>query len=239
MKLCGNTALITGGATGIGFALAESLLAAGNKVIICGRREDRLHEAQKKHPELQIRVCDVADREEQKKLYKWVTSEFPDMNVLINNAGIQRDIDLSKGLEDILNGGNEIQINLEAPILLTALFIPHLLCKENPVIINVSSGLAYRPMAEVPIYCATKIAVHMYTQLLRQQLSDRGIKVFEVIPPVVDTELNMEGRKKRRMPFKGIAPGEFAEAVIKGLEKDKFEIRYGMTAGFKPAAKKE
>jgi uncharacterized oxidoreductase len=229
MNLSGNTVLITGGATGIGFALAEALLKRGNRVIICGRREERLQRAKQKHPELFIKVCDVADREDQRRLYEWATAEFPELNILVNNAGIQRDIDLTKGLEDILSGENEIRINLEGPIFLTALFMQQLLASKNPAIVNVSSGLAFRPMAAVPIYCTTKIAMHMYTQLLRQQLEGRGVKVFEAVPPVVETELNLPGRKKRNMPIRGIPADEFAAAVISGLEKDEFEIRYGMT----------
>jgi len=229
MNLSGNTVLITGGATGIGFALAEALLKRGNRVIICGRREERLQRAKEMHPDLFIKVCDVADREDQRRLYEWATAEFPELNILVNNAGIQRDIDLTKGLEDILSGENEIRINLEGPIFLTALFMQQLLASKNPAIVNVSSGLVFRPMAEVPIYCATKIAMHMYTQLLRQQLEGRGVKVFEAVPPIVETELNLPGRKKRNITFRGIPADEFAAAVISGLEKDEFEIRYGMT----------
>jgi uncharacterized oxidoreductase len=229
MKMNGNTILITGGATGIGYALAEQFLALGNEVIICGRREQRLKEAQYKHPNLHIFTCNVADSDDRKKLLDWVTKEFPSLNIIINNAGIQRDIDFNKGMEDLLSGENEISINLEAPIYITAMFIKHLEHNENPVIINVSSGLAFRPMPSVPIYCATKAALHTYTMLLRQQLEETAIKVFEVIPPAVESELNMEGRKNRGVGIKLVSSEEFVDAVIKGLEKDEFEIRYGVT----------
>lgn len=229
MKMNGNTILITGGATGIGYAMAEDLLSLGNEVIICGRRENKLQEAKLKHPEFHIFTCDVSDKGGREKLLDFMLSEFPAVNILINNAGIQRDIDLKKGLEDLISGENEITINLETPVYLTAMFLKHLEKQENPVIINVSSGLAFRPMPMVPIYCATKAALHTYTLLLRQQLEETGVKVFEVIPPAVESELNLEGRKRRGVGIKLVTSGDFSKAVIKGLEKDEFEIRYGVT----------
>jgi uncharacterized oxidoreductase len=225
MNVTGNTILITGGATGIGFALAESFLAAGNKVLICGRRENRLREAQQKHPELQYKVCDVADQRDREALLKWAATEH-DINVLVNNAGIQRDYDFTKGMEDLASGESEIRINFEAPVYLCALFIPHLLTKHAAAIINFTSGLAYMttPRPSVLLYTATKSAVHCFTRGLRQQLAQTGIKVFEAIPPIVDTEINPEGRLKRKMPPQGIKPEAFAATVMKGLIEDRAMI---------------
>ena len=143
MKLSGNTVLITGGATGIGFALAEEFLDKGNKVIICGRREQKLLEAQKKHPNLSIKVCDVTDEFSRKELYEWIKANFPDVNVLINNAGIQRNIDFTKGTEELFSGENEIRTNLEGPIFLSALFIPLLSGKNEAAIVNVTAGSGF------------------------------------------------------------------------------------------------
>lgn len=228
MKMSGNTILITGGATGIGYELAKQFLNSENEVIICGRRENRLLKAQKKHPELHIRVCDVANDNDRRELYNWVTNNFNNLNVIINNAGIQRDVDLTKGTEDLVTSENEIKINLEAPIYLSAHFIPFLTDKKNAAIINVSSGLAFTPLARVPIYCATKAALHSFCLTLRYQLRNTGIKVFEVVPPTVDTELNKEGREK--MEFKvDLKPNEFVSAVMEGLENDKLEIGYKMS----------
>lgn len=239
MNLTGNTILITGGATGIGLALAESLSALENTVIICGRREDRLLEARAKNPKLYTRVCDVSDRSQQRLLYEWVTSEFPEINMLINNAGIQRDLDLTKGIDEIIEGDNEILINLEAPIILSSLFIPYLGKQDKAAIVNVSSGLAFTPMPRMPVYCATKAALHTYTLTLRQQLSNTTIKVFEVIPPMVDTELNMKGRAERKMQYRGVNSKEYATAVIKGLKNDEFEIYYGQTENARTAPRAE
>ena len=223
MKIIGNTILITGGATGIGLALAESLLEQGNEVIICGRREDRLVEVQNEHPDIHIRVCDVSDEDDRRSLFKWATENFKDLNVLINNAGIQRAIDLKTGIKG-LEGQNEIKINLEATIYLSALFIPFLESKEKASIVNVSSGLAITPLAAVPIYCASKAGVHTYTKCLRSQLSDTNIKVFEVLPPLVISELNMDYRKKVGTTNMGVKADKCAAAIVDGLKKDIFEI---------------
>jgi uncharacterized oxidoreductase len=226
VKLGGNTVLITGGSMGIGLGLAEVFLRAGSEVIVCGRREARLLEAKSRLPGLHIRVCDVVDRDDQKRLHDWTVENFPQLNVLINNAGIQRDIDLTRGVEDILAGESEIAVNLEAPILLTARFVPHLASRPWAAIMNVSSGLIFRPAAGVPIYCATKAALHVYSQLLRQQLADTAVKVFELIPPMVDTELNKAGRDMRNLTYRGITTEEYIETVVEGLKKDLLEIRY-------------
>lgn len=252
MKLNGNTILITGGATGIGFALAESFVREGNTVIITGRRESKLFEAQEKLPGLQIKVCDVADARERIELFKWMTSHFPDLNVLVNNAGIQRDIDLKKGIEQLVTGGDELRTNLEAPIYLSALFVPFFMNKENAAILNVTSGIAFIPSVKAPIYSTTKAALHTFSIVLRHQLKDTGIKVFEVIPPLIlDTELNPEGRAKAREAAGGVpdhiryarmncpSAAVFADAVLAKLQADVFEIGYGTSEASLTASKEE
>ena len=237
MKLSANTVLITGGATGIGFAMAEAFLKAGSEVIICGRREGRLLEARGKHPELHVRACDVANVSECTALAEWVGASFKNLNVLVNNAGVQRDIDFTHGIDAFLSGESEIRINLEAPIVLSGLFIPQLIGKNEPAIVNVSSGLAFVPAARMPVYSATKAGLHAFSMALRHQLSKLGIKVFEVVPPAVDTELNPEGRAQRGNFMADLTPEEFTAAVMKGLEGDVLEIGYGMSAGILKASK--
>ncbi len=239
MEISGNTILVTGGSTGIGYALAESFLATGNEVIICARREERLLEAQKKHPELKIKVCDVAEEADRKSLVEWITNKFPKLNILVNNAGIQRDVDFTKGIDEFLAGENEIKINLEAPIILSGMLIPHLAGKKEAAIVNVSSGLGFIPAARMPVYSATKAALHAYSMALRHQLSKIGIKVFEVVPPAVDTELNPEGRASRGNYKAGLTSEEFVAAVMKGLKGDVLEIGYGMTEGAIKASRAE
>jgi len=237
VKLSGNTVLITGGATGIGYALAEAFLRAGSAVIVCGRREARLLEARAKHPELQVRTCDVSNVAECKALASWVAGRFKGLNVLVNNAGIQRDIDFTRGIDAFLSGENEIRVNLEAPIVLSGLFVPQLTGKTDAAIVNVSSGLGFVPAARMPVYSATKAGVHAFSLAFRHQLARLGIKVFEVVPPAVDTELNPEGRAQRGNFKAGLTPAVFVAAVMKGLEEDVLEIGYGMTAGMLGASR--
>ena len=220
MKTKGNTALITGGATGIGFALAEILVNTGNRVIICGRREEKLKEARNKLPQLQTTKCDVSNEKEREALYEWIKSNFPDLNILINNAGVQRVINLKEGSKGLSADENEIETNFVAPIFLAAHFIPLLLTQKEAAIINVSSGLRSVPIASMPVYCATKAGVHSFTQSLRDQLSNTSIKVFEIVPPRVATALGREPD----VISGGIPPYEVARATLKALENDEYEV---------------
>jgi uncharacterized oxidoreductase len=238
MKLSGNTVLVTGGATGIGLSMALQFLKNGSKVIICGRRKERLIEAQEKYPGLEIKTADVAKRSERIGLSEWVISNFKEVNVLVNNAGIQRTIDLAKGSSAIEEGEDEITINLVAPIMLSALFIPHLIKQKNAAIINVSSGLGFVPMAQFPVYCATKAAIHSYSMSLRHQLKNKGVAVIEIIPPAVDTELNTSGGTRPKRSF-GLSADEFVSKVMKDIEADTEEIGYGFTRDFIRASRDE
>jgi len=237
MKINGNTILITGGATGIGFALAEAFVKEDNEVIICGRREDKLREAKSKLPQIHTKVCDLSKGKEREALYNWIKSNNIDINILVNNAGIQRMVDFKKGIYDLSKGENEIEINLTAPIHLSAYFIPDLLKQKESAIINVSSGLAFVPIAVMPIYCATKAAMHSFSVSIRHQLRDTSIKVFEVIPPTVDTELDKGARDERGQDDKGIPPSEVAKATLKALEKDEYEIAIGMAQNLRMGAR--
>ncbi|HEX8235376.1 MAG TPA: SDR family NAD(P)-dependent oxidoreductase [Abditibacteriaceae bacterium] len=224
MELASNTVLITGGASGIGLALAERFLQAGSEVIICGRRESKLQEAREKWPRLHTRVCDVATEQDRTALYRWVVAEFPQVNVLINNAGIQRRVQLAEvsEIENWEQTREEITINFEAPIHLSTLFISHLLKQQRPCIINVTSGLAFAPSAGVPIYSATKAALHSFTLSLRHQLSKTAIDVVEIAPPAVNTDLGGVGLHTFGVPL-----DEFANAVMERLAEGELEIAYG------------
>lgn len=225
MKIKDNVILITGGATGIGFALAEAFSGLGNDVIICGRRKDRLDEAKQKLPNIVTVQCDVSRRLDQEMLFGMIKSEYKDLNILINNAGIQRPIDFRKGITDLLVNEGEIDINLKAEIFLSAYFIPLLVNQEESAIVNVSSGLGFAPLAVYPVYCATKAATHSFSLSLRHQLKQTRIKVFEVIPPTVyDTEL--KGKMLEKTEFSSSST-EVAEEVVKGMENNEFEITIG------------
>jgi uncharacterized oxidoreductase len=233
MNLSSNTVLITGGSEGIGLAIAEHFLKAGSEVIVCGRREDKLLEAQAKNPALHIRVADVSSEEGRKELWQWATGQFPKLNILINNAGIQRRFAFTQEM-DWAQVQQEIAINLEAPIHLTMLFLPHLLEQTQPVIMNVTSGLAFVPATFAPVYAATKAAMHSVTMSLRQQLSNTPIEVIEILPPAVNTNLGGVGLHDSGVPL-----AEFASAVVKGLENGDPEVTYGMSAKTSRASREE
>jgi uncharacterized oxidoreductase len=222
MNMTGNTILITGGASGIGLAFAERFLKFGNEVIIVGRREEKLKEAKGKFPNLHIRVCDVSKETDRIALFEWVTSEFPNLNILVNNAGIQQRVNLLNTAQDWKYYQNEISINFEAPVHLTMLFLPHLVQKRNATIINVSSGLALTPGTWVPVYSATKAAIHSFTLSLRLQVANSNVKVVEVFPPAVNTDLGGVGLHTFGAPL-----NDFADAVFKGIENGEEEIGYG------------
>ena len=221
MNLSGNTILVTGGASGIGLAIAERFAARKNNVIICGRREDKLREAAERVPGFKCRVCDVARPEEREKLANWAVSEFPELNVLVNNAGIQRRVDLTKP-ENWEATRSEIAINLDAPIHLSRLLVPHLADQPAAAIINVTSGLSFVPLANVPVYCATKAGLHSFTLSLRYQLAETNVDVIEVIPPAVDTDLGGPG-----LHTFGVNLDEFADYVFEKLSVGHPEIAYG------------
>jgi uncharacterized oxidoreductase len=239
MKISENTILVTGGATGIGYAMAEAFLNAGNEVIICGRREEKLAEARKKLSGVNTIRCDVSEDRERKALLANMKKNFKGLNVLVNNAGIQRDIDFTRGDGELSAGESEIRINLEAPIVLSALFLPFLMEHDNPCIINVSSALGFVPMARMPVYCATKAALHSFTLSLRHQLAKSGMQVIEVLPPAVDTELNPEGRKKRNMQPFGVSAEEFVASVMKDLREGRQEIGFGYSNDLMNASREE
>jgi uncharacterized oxidoreductase len=232
MDISSQTVLITGGASGIGWALAERFFEAGSRVIICGRREEKLREAQRKHPQLDVRVCDVAREDERVALFEWATRAHPGINVLVNNAGIQRRTPIGDDDWDAMR--EEILINLHAPIHLSMLFARHLRNEKNPAIVNVTSGLAFVPLTMAAVYSATKAALHSFTLSLRHQLADSGIKVIEVIPPAVNTDLGGAGLHTAGVPLE-----EFADAVMKRLAAGDIEIPYGFAAQSSQASRAE
>lgn len=221
MKLGGNTVLITGGGTGIGLALAVRYLNDGSRVIIVGRRAEKLAEAKEKHPSLITRVCDISDEDERKELFRWVTEEYPEINILVNNAGIQRPINLSRAGDDWSRYRGEIATNLEAPIHLCMLFVPYLMDKEGTAIVNVSSRLGIMPAVWVPIYSSTKTAVHFFTRALRMQLQNKKISIHEILPPMVNTDLAGVGAQAS-----GVDVDAFADGVMAKLEAGVEEIGY-------------
>ena len=224
MITTGRTVLITGGGSGIGLALAECFYKEGNRVIICGRREERLQAAKEKFPDLHTVVCDLADPAERQLLFATVSREFPELDVLVNNAGIQQRINFKKLNADWNYYQQEIAANLEAPLHLTMLFLPHLLAKPAGTLVNISSNLSVTPAAWAPIYSATKAALHSFTMSLQLQLAGTNLNIVEVLPPAVNTDLGGPG-----LHTFGVPVSEFAAGVFKELKNGTPEIGYAGT----------
>jgi len=186
MRMTGNTILITGGGSGIGLALGEEFTKLGNKVIVAARSARKLELAAAKG--FEPLPVNMSARESVESLARTVVSRFPALNVVIHNAGIMKNENLraSNTAEIALE---TIATNLAGPILLTAALLPHLLKQADATIMTVSSGLAFLPLAMTPTYCATKAAIHSYTESLRYQLKGTAVGVIELVPPYVRTEL--------------------------------------------------
>lgn len=189
MNSAQDTVLITGGGTGIGRAFAEALHKKGAKVIIAGRREAPLAEVTAANPGMAYVVLDVGDPAAIKSVAAQVIADHPALNVVVNNAGIAKVEDLSKGQIDLALVDETLNINLLGTIRLTAALLPHLLTKSDATVVTVSSGLAFVPLAATPIYNATKAAIHSWSQSLRHQLKDTSVRVVEWAPPAVATDL--------------------------------------------------
>lgn len=187
MKMSGNTILITGGGSGIGRGLAEAFHREGNQVIIAGRRREALADTLAANPGMKSAQLDVRRAESIRSFAQQITRDYPALNVVIHNAGIMRPEDLKQGKVD--DAEAIVATNLLGPIRLSAALMPHMLKQKNAAIVTVSSGLAFVPMATTPTYCATKAAIHSYTQSLRYQLRDTHVQVIEIAPPYVQTEL--------------------------------------------------
>ncbi len=214
-----NTILITGGATGIGFALAEILLERGNQVIACGRSLRSLEAARSRLPGLVTCRCDVADASGRRDMIEWLAANYPRLNVLINNAGVQQRYDFAVGRVDAAKVAEEIGVNLLTPILLGSELFPLLLRQPAGAIINVTSSLVACPITATPVYCATKAGLHSFTMSLRHQLAGTTVRVIEMVPPIVDTRLGV-------MPV--ISPREIAIEALAGLERGELEVLVGI-----------
>ena len=221
MDLGGNTVLVTGGASGIGLGLAERLLAAGSEVVLCGRRVEKLREAKARHPGFHTRVCDLTREADREALVAWATREFPRLNVLVNNAGVQvRDrIDAPDSWPRFRE---ELAANLEAPIHLAARLVPHLARQPRAAIWNVTSGLSFVPLARAPVYCATKAAMHSFTLSLRHQLAGTSIRVVEIVPPATDTDLGGAGLHKF-----GVTVDALLDDVLPRIANGELEVAHG------------
>lgn len=216
MKLDNNKILITGATSGIGRELAERLCQLGNQIIAVGRNEIRLEELASFDKRITSFKCNISSQSELDRLILFIKIEHKDLNVLINNAGIQYNETLLDKTYSLQKIEDEISTNLTSPIKLITALLPVLQNNANSAIVNVSSGLAIVPKAKSAVYCGTKAAIHIFSKSLRYQLDK--VKVFEIIPPLVDTEMT-KGRGKGK-----ISPQRLVDEFIKAFKNNRYEI---------------
>jgi len=229
MDIKNSTILITGGTSGIGLEMVKQLLPLKpSDIIITGRDAAKLMKIKTEFPQIHTFQSDVSNPDDIKELYTEVTRKFPNLNIIINNAGIMRNLELRDQSLSLTNITSEIDINLSGTIQMVHQFLPHLLSQPSAAVVNVSSGLAFIPFPVSPIYSAAKAGIHAYTQVLRLQLQDTRVKVFELAPPATDTPLGD--------PFKGLVDSsinmkteKMVSLAIKGILNDKREIKPGLS----------
>ncbi|KQO20953.1 cytochrome C [Flavobacterium sp. Leaf82] len=218
MNLSNNKILITGGASGIGLGLTKRFIEENNTVIICGRRESVLNEVKAKFPTVITKVCDLSLEAERIELYKWIAENHSDLNVLVNNAGIQKwvsvtDADFYESMKA------EIATNIEAPLHLTSLFVQ---LESLNTVMNVTSGLAFSPFAKVPVYSATKAFFRSFTISLRHILKAKNIEVIEIVPPALNTDLGGVGLHDAHPSV-----SDFIVSIFEQLKEGKSELTFG------------
>jgi uncharacterized oxidoreductase len=221
MKMTGNTILITGGASGIGRGLAEAFHRLGNQVIISGRRTSVLDEVTVANPGMASIALDISDPASIASFAQEAIAKFPDLNVLINNAGIMQMEDVKGAPSAVDIGEAEVTTNLLGTIRTSAAILPHLLEKDDATLITVSSGLAFVPVTAAPTYCATKAAIHSWSISMRDQLKDTPVTVVEIAPPYVQTELL--GPQQASDPHAMPLP-DFIRETMASLEKGDAEV---------------
>lgn len=224
MMITNNTILITGGASGIGLALAKAFLEQENQVIICDKNKKRLHKVKLNYPDIAIMECDISDANNIHDLKKNIEVNFPQLNILIVNAGIQN---IGNFVDDISfsesNIITEINTNLLSGILLSKAFLPILLEKKHSAIVFNSSLLAKISKSSAPVYCASKAGLHGFCKSLRYQLEKQSTKVFEIMPPIVETSMTA-GRGVGK-----ITADQLAHEFLNAFKKNKYQVEIGKT----------
>jgi uncharacterized oxidoreductase len=223
-----STVLITGGGSGIGLALTKKFLEHGNTVIITGRNLAKLQNVKADFPQINIVQSDVTKEEDVQSLVAKIQTEFGGIDILVNNAGIMNLVDVGDETADLQQQFNEIEINYNSPIRMLHYFLPQLKKSKNATLINVSSGLAYVTFSQAPVYSGTKAALHFFTQAIRPQLKPHNIRVVELLPPVVDTQLSHDADLKDDN-LKPMPPEKLAEIFWKDYTKGKEEITPGIS----------
>ncbi len=221
MKKTGNTILITGGSSGIGLALTRKFLENNNTVIIAGRSREKLEKVRRHIGDIPLFQADLSTPEGPESLVINVNKQFPDLNVLINSAGQQHNYYLTEETIPWKKIDSEINVNFTSVVKLSVMLLPQLASKPDSAIVNISSALGLAPKENAPVYCPTKAAVHNFTRILRYQLEKTGVKVFDIMPPVVDTPMTA-GRESIK-----ISADEVAESFMEAWVKNRYEAVIG------------
>ncbi|HUO57680.1 MAG TPA: SDR family NAD(P)-dependent oxidoreductase [bacterium] len=222
MEMKGNTVLITGGGAGIGLALAKELLARNNEVVVCDLQQEKLDAAKKQLPRIGTILCDVNSPRDREALLLTVQKDYPRLNIFVNNAGVVSWNNFLAPAPDLPERISlEVNTNLLAPMELTRLFLPQLLQGRKSALVNITSGLAYVPLAQEPIYCAAKAGLHSFSQSIRYQLKDTPVKVVEILSSWVDTDM------ARKVEADKMTTERVVKEILRGMEKDQEEIRIG------------
>lgn len=226
MNTTNRTILITGATRGIGFELLRAFYSRKNKIIAIAKNQDNLNKLSSMFKDVITYNCELSDQQSRTELINIIKNEHPDIDTIVNNAGVQNNFydnrfgDLSTEWSLL---SDEILINFYAPVEFTYKLIPLLMNHEEPSIINISSALAFVPKKSAPVYCGTKAAIHIFTKSLRYQYENTKLKIFEVIPPLVDTDMS-----KNRSTNK-ISAIEVAHQCLEGFRKNQYEINIGKT----------
>jgi uncharacterized oxidoreductase len=236
MDLHQNTILITGGTSGLGLEFATQLLALGNTVLVTGRDPGRLEQARRQLPGVHTFQSDVRDPAAIEQLHEQVISQFPALNILVNNAGEMRKLNLQDPALDLLDVTREIDINLTGPIRMVQQFLPHLKTQQSAAILNVTSGLALTPYPLSPVYGATKSGLRSYTKALRVQLQGTRVKVFELVAPAAKTPLNDKFANDVQESAL-MEPGKLIAEALKGLQNDTWEVYPGLSGVLRYASR--
>ena len=228
MKLDKKTALVTGGGSGIGLAISAALLESGVKVIICGRNTTKLEKAKQQYPALEIKECDITNAEQIRALLGEVEHKYGGIDLLINNAGLLEQVDYRNPIDSFEMHEYEVNVDFMGPIRMIHYFLPMLKNRKESAVVNVTSGLAFVPLSLAPVYCASKAGLHSWTRSFRYQMTNTPVKVFELMPPLVETEMVSDFKGQTMMQ-----PDVVARDLIKALLVDKFEITPGQASQLK------
>ncbi|PMD72214.1 SDR family oxidoreductase [Companilactobacillus nuruki] len=237
MKLINNTILITGGTSGIGLGLAEEMANRDNQIIVVGRNQDKLNSVKRKHPKFGIYQADVSNIADIEKLSMKVKTDFPQLNMLINSAGIMSPFDLLDPAVSVDSLISDIQVDLIGTVAVDKLFLPQLKEQEESMIVNISSGLANISSAAHPTYSASKAGVHMFTSALRDQLRYAGvdnIHIMELVPPLV-SETNLEPGSNSISGNGDMKLVDLIKETIDGMENNEMRVNAGAAAALRKA----